>query len=73
MTVWIVSKGYPNLDLVDDDLNVRYADVCEIVGVFAEERDARHLQEKLVAQSALDVLYCECDPFEVYVAEYEVW
>lgn len=72
MTVWIVTKSYPTLDLVDDELDIHYADVGEVVGVFALEPDARALQEKLIGQNAADVIALDCDPIDVFVAEWEV-
>lgn len=71
-TVWIVTKSYPTLDLVDDDLDIRYADVGEVVGVFRSEKKAREFQEELININARDVIAYDCDPIDVAVAEWEV-
>jgi len=68
--VYIVVKRFPNLALVNDELDIYNCDVGEIAGVFAKEEDARKLQEELINQNAADVMHLDCDSIDVTL---ETW
>ena len=64
MTVWVVVKHY------SDERTLM--DYSEIVGVYKTEEQARAVQEELINQNAVDVMYLNCDPIDVSLEEWEV-
>lgn len=69
MTVYIVMQSYPNIDLVDDQLNIYPYDIGEVVGVYHREEDAKKRQEELLEENGHDVIALECDPIDVWIDE----
>lgn len=72
MYVYAVIRTYPTLDLVDDDLDIHYADVGEIVAICDTKDKAFDICRK--AQKADDDASkdLECDPTEILVSKWEV-
>ena len=64
MTVWIVVKHGSNEKTL--------MDYFEIVGVYSTEEKARAIQEELINQNAVDVMYANIDPIDVSLEEWEV-
>lgn len=64
MTVWIVVKHCSNEKTL--------MDYFEIVGVYSAEEKARTIQEELINQNAVDVMYANIDPIDVSIEEWEV-
>lgn len=72
MDVYVVIRTYPTLDLVDDNLDIYYADVGEIVAICDTEDKALDICRQ--AQKADDDASkdLDCDPTEILVSKWEV-
>lgn len=72
MTVHIVMRSYPNLDLVDDDLNIFNYEVGEIVGVYHDAQEANKRAVELLDESKEDESKFDCDQILTWVEEWNV-
>lgn len=52
--VYVVAKRLPDCAMVNDCLTIYEGDMCEILGVFQKESDARVWQEKMVNTDIVD-------------------
>ena len=64
MTVWIVTEEWTSERTLRDNF--------EIVGIYSTEEKARAVQEEMIDQNAIDVLYVGLAEKDYVLYEYEV-
>lgn len=72
MKVWLVFKSYPTLAVVNDDLDIVFSDVREVVAVCKTKKKAEALRDEFQALSDSNVEQFDCDPVEYSVSEWDV-